>query len=265
MKKQFVLLVLFSAFLFACNNQEESTLKPESTNDHLMFAALFHQQAPEYDALCIQGYNLAKANIKNIVSNTLFEVAPAVVLDLDETVLDNSPFEAKCILENTSYPKYWDEWMNEANAGLVPGAKDFLEFAKENGVEVYYISNRKVKYLGQTIENMKLHNLPNADSAHIWLRTETSSKKARRDKLSSERAIIQLIGDNLNDFTEAFELETNDARRGEVSKMEKLFGTRFIMLPNPMYGEWEKAILNGSYDHSKQERDSLYKSVLKSF
>ncbi len=264
MRYTFALIVLAITFM-ACTPQEKQTAKAESNNDHLLFATLYHQYTPEYKALCLQSYHVAKRNLAWIMESTNFEVAPAVVLDLDETVLDNSPFEAKCILENTSYPKYWDEWMNEANADLVPGAADFLETAQALGAEIYYISNRKEKYLAQTIKNMQLHKLPNADSAHIWLRTDTSSKKARRDSLSTQRTIVLLIGDNLNDFTEAFELDNNNERMAEVEKMKDLFGQRFIMLPNPMYGEWEKAILDGSYEHERTDRDSLYKKALRSF
>lgn len=264
--KRLIALFLISTTMFACNCEEsKKDTTQTSTNDHLLFATLYQQYAPEYKALCIQGYNVAKQQLSKKMQNTLYEVAPAVVLDLDETVLDNSPFEAKCILENTSYPEYWEEWMNVASADLVPGAKDFLQFAKEQGAEIYYISNRKEKYLGKTIENMQAHKLPNADSAHIWLRTGTSSKKARRDSLLTQRNIIMLIGDNLNDFTEAFEGDDNNKRIKEVMNMQAEFGDRFIILPNAMYGEWEKAVLNGSYDHTRTERDSLYRKGLTNF
>lgn len=235
------------------------------TNDHLLFATLYHQQAPEYKALCRQAYNVGMIELQGIMSITDFELPPAVVLDLDETVLDNSPFTAKCILENTNYPEYWEEWINAANAELIPGVKEFLEFADELGVEIYYISNRKEKYLGQTIVNMKLYDLPNADSAHIFLRKNTTSKKARRDQLATQRSIVMLIGDNLNDFTEDFEVTTNEERTELVQKNSDMFGSKYIVLPNPMYGEWEEVVLEGTYENERNVRDSLYRVRLKGF
>jgi 5'-nucleotidase (lipoprotein e(P4) family) len=258
----FSLAILFA--ITACNPVEKAE-KQTVNNDHLLLATVFQQSAPEYDALCIQAYNLASLEAKLLMKNNKSENAPAVVLDLDETVLDNSPFEAKCILENTNYPMYWDEWMNAANARLVPGAKEFLDLANELGMEIYYISNRKTKYLEQTIKNMKMHKLPQADVDHIWLKTDVSSKKARRDKLSTEREIAILIGDNLNDFNEIFEVETNKERKEIVVENKSEFGKRFIILPNPTYGEWVKAALNNSYNHTNSQRDSLFKESLISF
>lgn len=234
-------------------------------NDHLLLATLFQQTSPEYDALCIQAYNIASDKLVEFNVESANATMPAIVLDLDETVLDNSPFEAKCIIENTNYPNFWDEWMNAAKAELVPGVKEFLLLADSLNFEIYYISNRKVKYLDQTIENMEKHNLPQAEATHIWLKTDVDSKKLRREKLLLEREIILLIGDNLNDFNEVFEVETNEDRSDLVIANKAEFGDRFIVLPNPMYGEWVKALLNNSYKHSNQQRDSLFKQKLNSF
>ena len=264
------LAISFVIIFVSCEQNKTSTDKEccndsKSNNNHLTFATIYQQHAPEYKALCIQAYNTAKKELEDNVLNAKFEKAPAIILDLDETVLDNSPYEAKCILDNINYPEKWEEWINKANAGLIPGAEDFLNFAKNNDIEIYYISNRKNKYIQQTINNLKLHNLPYADSLHILLRKDSSSKKSRRAKVLETKSIVMLIGDNLNDFTDLFELETNELRSEKVEEFSSLFGSKYIILPNPMYGEWEKAILNGSYKHSKEERDSLYKTSLIDF
>lgn len=260
--------ILFSLAILISISACKPTGNPNSNiadNDHLLLATLYQQSSPEYEALCIQSYNIASDKLVEFNNKTSNTKMPAVVLDLDETVLDNSPFEAKCIIENTNYPNYWDEWMNAAKAELVPGVKEFLILADSLNFEIYYISNRKAKYLNQTIENMEKHNLPQAEASHIWLKTDGDSKKLRRDKLLLEREIILLIGDNLNDFNEVFEVKTNEERSNLVIANKYEFGDRFIVLPNPMYGEWVKALLNNTYKHSNQQRDSIFKQKLISF
>lgn len=262
---KFLLLIIGLGFLTSCVNVEETHIKKVGDNDYSLLATVFQQHSPEYKALCLQAYNIASARLIEIKKSGTYKNAPAVVLDIDETVLDNSPFEVKSILENTSYPTYWEEWMNEANARLVPGVKSFLHLADSLGFEVYYISNRKHKYLDVTIKNMLDYNLPNSDAAHIFLKTDESSKKARRNKLRVDREIIMLIGDNLNDFDEVFELSNNDERIQAVKNLSDEFGDKFIVLPNPLYGEWVKAVLNDSNNLSRIQRDSILKRRLRSF
>jgi 5'-nucleotidase (lipoprotein e(P4) family) len=112
---------------------------------------------------------------------------------------------------------------------------------------------------------MKKFKLPAVDSAHIILREDESSKIKRRNGILKNYEITLLIGDNLNDFSGDFELEDNNSRIEKVFELEEKFVDKFIILPNPMYGEWEKALLNGTYKHSKSERDSILISKLQSF
>lgn len=263
----FVIIVVF----FACNNkkqtntegavvnsteleQKEIVEKQFSLNNHLTMAVLFHQKAAEYEALCYQAFNTAKLMLDKDLENQSVNKKRAVVLDIDETILDNSPYEAKCILDDVSYPKYWKDWCNLENAKALPGSVDFLDYVINNGVEVYYVTNRKVEFFEATKNNLLRHGFPIKDDNHIMMRTKTSSKEFRRRTILENRHISLLIGDNLNDFMECFEKGSNADRKKLAEQYKYEFGRRFIILPNAMYGEWEGALYDYDYKIPEDEK-----------
>jgi len=217
-------------------------------NEHMVMAVMYQQTAAEYRALCYQAYNLAHFMLDRDLENRKINLPRCVVLDIDETVLDNSPYEAKCILERIVYPQKWPEWITKASAKPVPGALEFIKYARSNGIEVYYVTNRKENQWESTITNLKDAGFTKVDSSHLLMRTETSSKEIRRSKIKESRHISLLFGDNLSDFSDAFDGKLSVQERfNSVEKLKKEFGTRFIVLPNPMYGDWEGAVYNGDY------------------
>ena len=224
-------------------------------------ATIYVQQAPEYIALTEQAYALAKISLDN-----QFRIATsplAVVLDIDETVLDNSPFQAKQILENFNYPAHWDEWCEKEEARPVSGSLEFLQYADSKGIVIFYISNRKEHLLEATINNLNKYGYPQVDNSHIMLRTTTSSKEARRQKvLDQGLEIALLIGDNLDDMSAEFEVEDVDKRKEAVFANQSKFGTQYIVLPNPTYGKW---VSNRGFYNGKLDQDSLAASYLNGF
>ena len=208
-------------------------------NEYMVLATLFHQEASEYRALCYQAYNVGKMMLDKDLADKSIDKHRIVVLDIDETVLDNSPYEAQCIIENINYPQRWDEWCNKASAGAVPGALDFLNYARANGVSVFYVTNRKQHLKDVTIKNLIELGFPQVDDEHVMMRTDADSKEPRRMILSDRFHISLLFGDNLNDFSDVFENSSNEIRSLQVDKYKTEFGKRFILLPNSMYGEWE--------------------------
>ncbi|MFP4367901.1 MAG: HAD family acid phosphatase, partial [Bacteroidales bacterium] len=120
------------------------------------------------------------------------------------------------------------------------------------GVNIFYITNRKEKYREATLKNLRDHNLPQAETEHLFMRTSTSSKKERREKVQEDYHIALLIGDNLNDFSEIFEHKSNHRRKKLVDRHREEFGRRFILLPNATYGDWEAAVYD--YDFSLDEK-----------
>ena len=118
-------------------------------------SVLWYQKAAETKALYLQGYNVATDRLKEILQ-TPSDKPYSIVLDLDETVLDNSPYQVQNVKDGTAFnPKDWDVWVKKAAAKAVPGAKDFLQYADQNGVQIYYISDRTTSQVDDTIKNLE--------------------------------------------------------------------------------------------------------------
>ncbi len=250
-----ILLVLITG----CSGNKNSA--PDS--EQMVMATLWYQHSAEMRAIYYQTFNLAELRVNQIQEKYIGEKPLAVVVDIDETMLDNSPLEGKNILEGDRYSKErWVNWTSNASAEPLPGSKAFADFLEETGVELFYISNRSVEDLEATIKNLKLHDFPNADADHIFLKTDTSSKKLRRDNLSSTHNIALLIGDNLGDFNEIFEDRSDRLGKGLVDQHKEDFGSRFIVLPNPMYGSWTSAIYGSTSNLSPREIAKKRKSYV---
>lgn len=248
---------------------EQSTTADSSKllhNEHMVLGTLYHQISAEYRAACIQAYNLAKLMLDKDLQDKQIDKHRVVVLDIDETVLDNSPYQAQCILQNISYPRRWDEWCNKAVAEAVPGALEFTKYARGNGVSVFYITNRKQHLKEATIKNLNRLGFPHADDEHVIMRTDESSKEGRRKALSEKYHIALFCGDNLNDFSHDFEKTNNKERLSALQDNEKEFGNRFIVLPNSLYGEWESTLYKQSTSPASDSLNRLARlKALKGF
>jgi 5'-nucleotidase (lipoprotein e(P4) family) len=178
-------------------------------------------------------------------------------------VLDNSPYEARLFLEGKTYgAESWENWCNEAKATALPGAKDFLQYADKLGIEIFYISNRKVSVFEPTLKNLQALNLPHADKDHLLLRTAESDKTERRNKVKEDYQVILYVGDNLTDYSEEYATRGADLGKGLVQQNKEELLYNFIMLPNPMYGEWESAIYNNDFSKSDEEKLKMRQEIL---
>jgi 5'-nucleotidase (lipoprotein e(P4) family) len=233
--------------------------KPEDPPGRSLDANLFVQTSAEYRACCLQAYNLASLRLAAAVAkstsppNTL-----AVVLDLDETVLDNGAFQSMMIRSRLAYDqRLWDLWESEHwdKWELVPGAKEFILEAEKAGVHVVYISNRNEKFRPETKQGLERLGLPLVDEAHLKLASDTSDKTARRTEAEKAHTVVLHVGDNLRDFDEAFRAPKLAAdadaaalaaairhRKDAVDRHAKEWGDRWIVIPNPIYGEWMKPL-----------------------
>ena len=250
-RRYFVSFVLIaSATVFPGHGQ--TAAQPAADLDYQTAAVLYIQKAAEYRALAYQAFNIARVQLdadldkKNLkrLSKAERKRSRAIVVDIDETVLDNSPSQARGIRTNTAYnPKDWYAWTNLRKAKPVPGAVEFLNYAVSKGVKVFYVSNRDDQNEKQaTIDNLKSVGFNDISAENVLLRTTESSKDARRAVVTAGYRIVLLMGDNLDDFTSAFERKSVVDRFGEVDKVKDSWGRKFIVLPNAMYGTWENAI-----------------------
>ncbi len=239
-------------------------------NEYQVSGVLYMQKAAEYRALAYQAFNLARMSLDADFEKKNLKKLPkaerkrprAVVVDVDETVLDNSPHQAFLIINRLLFAAdVWTEWVNQRKAKAIPGAAEFLAYAKQKSVKVFYVTNRDEIHKQATIDNLKQTGFPDASAETVMVRTTDSSKEARRQTISQKYRIVLLIGDNLNDLSSVFERKAVTDRFAEVDKTREMFGKRFIVLPNAMYGDWESAIydygrLNES-EKTQKRRDAL--------
>ena len=266
MKKILLLLLSVSVLLSACSRVKENaqTMPASIVNDGKAWASLYQQRAAEYKALCFQAYNLARLRL-NLAIVKHSKKPLAVVTDIDETLLDNSPYDAARAIQNLDFDsKAWKQWTAKGIADTVPGASSFFKYAASKGVTVFYITNRDEDERAGTLKNLKLYNLPNADSAHLLLKQKTSSKEARRQQVLKTHQIILLCGDNLPDFDALYDNQpAEESRAATTEKLTKEFGSRYIIIPNPTYGDFEGALFNFNYKLTRVQKDSVIKAKLK--
>lgn len=234
-------------------------------NEQLVMATLWMQKSAEYRALSYQAFNVAKMQLdKYLETHKESKDKLAIVVDADETVIDNSAFESHLVGQDYGYgSKVWAEWMADAKATALPGALEFLNYAKSKGVETFYVTNRKMKdgYEG-TKKNLEELKFPYADEQHLLLRTAESSKDNRRAKVANTHKIVLFMGDNLNDFSSMFEKKSVTERFEATDKTADNYGVTWIVLPNPTYGEWEGAIYQYNWGSTPAEKDKMRKEKL---
>ncbi|MCB5160715.1 5'-nucleotidase, lipoprotein e(P4) family [Marinomonas algarum] len=241
----------------------ETEYSTQALNEQLVMATVWMQASAEYKALSYQAFNLAKMQFDQVDREYKGNKPLAVVVDADETVIDNSAYQAWLIGQDQGYSsKTWGEWMAAAEAKAMPGASEFLAYVAKQGGEVFYITNRNVSGLEGTRKNLQDLGFPNVDDAHILMKTTTSNKAPRRQQVAENYEIALLIGDNLNDFSNDFRTKGMAASDAAVEKNKALFGTKFIMLPNPGYGDWEGKLYNGNWGASAAEKNQMRKDVL---
>ena len=271
-KKQFrVLFIIFVAAgmlgiggTFTSNSFADSHYTTKDLNEQLVMATLWVQTSAEFRALCYQSFNLAKMNLDAFLATYSGSKKVAISVDVDETLIDNSVYQAFLIGNDFGYSsKTWGPWQSSGLATPYPGAIEFLNYAKLRGVEVFYITNIKMQYYEPASKKLKAMGFPFIDKAHLMFRTDTSDKQPRRDMVEKDYVISLFLGDNLNDFLSVFSKKPVDARSAEVDKIREEWGKRFIVFPNPTYGDWEGAVYNGNWGASPAEKDQMRKENLK--
>jgi 5'-nucleotidase (lipoprotein e(P4) family) len=224
------------------------------------WGALWQQRAAEYKALSYQAYNLAKIRLDEFIAKK-GQKPKAIITDIDETVLDNSPYFIRQASKGTTYSdSTWISWTAEIRCDTVPGAYNFLKYAQSRGVTVVYITNRFQVEQAPTVKNLQKFNLPNADTEHLLLLNgENSSKESRRLQIIKNYDVVLFLGDNLGDFSKLFDGVTYNERSEKATVSANNFGNHFIVLPNAMYGTWEDRLYPKDATSEKDKNAALNK------
>ena len=259
--------------------------KPAATagGDENLNAVAWVQTSAEYRAVCETVYRAAADKLDAALKekhwdalvpeergNAATGLKPAVVLDVDETVLDNSPYQARLVRNGKEYDEVtWDQWVAEKKAKPVPGVVDFAKAANAKGVTLLYVSNRAVHLKDATIANLKAVGLPVADdSVFLGLGTVVegceqngSEKNCRRQLAGRKYRVLMQFGDQLGDFVQVV-ANTREGRGALYGEYEDWFGERWFMLPNPTYGSWEPALFNNDWSQPRDARRQAKRGAL---
>ncbi|WP_224093217.1 5'-nucleotidase, lipoprotein e(P4) family [Nostoc sp. MS1] len=276
--------------------QDAAEVTNTQLNEQSVLAINWVQQSGEYQALAYQAFNIAKIVFDQAKAKKVRQ--PAIIVDIDETVLDNSAYQAGLVDTNNSYElSTWNKWVAASGARTVPGAAKFVNYVNDSGGKVFFISDRDKSSNKQrnnndleiaTINNLKANGFKGANSTTVLLKgeftkiidgKENTSKQWRREAVENGQAdskkytIVALIGDNLNDFDQAAGI-TNQERRSYVEKHSSYYGIldsipisktlepAYIALPNPMYGNWETGLYKPQAGQKPSQKNQQRKEVL---
>ena len=253
-----------------------SAAQAGESNDNLN-ATLWMQSAAEYKGTTQGLYRLAVVMLDKALADKSWTAAvaeqtgayqdlpPAVILDLDETVLDNSDYQAWMVLNNESFSeKTWGAFVNTVTSRPIPGALEFTKYADAKGVKVFYVSNRTSDLEEATRKNMEKYGFPmggNVDTVLLKKEREewaSSAKGPRRAHVAKDYRVLLQLGDNFGDFIDDYRGSVAE-RQAVMDSHKDMWGERWIVLPNPSYGSWESAAFG--HDHKLSEAEKRDKKL----
>ena len=247
-----------------------------------LHSVLWTQTATEFAGVTRGAYALASLRLEEALENPNWTASleqlnhegysglpPAVILDVDETVLDNSAYQARLIQNARPYEtSTWNEWIREEKAAPIPGALEFTRYAASRGVKVIYVTNRVKSVENATRNNLATLGFP-LDPVEDLIFTKrerpewaASDKTSRREHISQTYRILLLIGDNYGDFSESARGSLSERMRSEED-YAPYWGSKWIVLPNSMYGSWESTLYDSDFTLSDDAKLQSKKSYLK--
>ena len=231
------ILYIFCLFFYSCTlnfdietGEKNKVLKDQSTK--LPNDIRWVVKSSEYKVLCEQIYKNAWDNLSSTLKTA--NAQSVIIMDLDETVLDNSKYQIGLVKKNESYnPESWSKWVNIKEAELVPGAKQFIDSVRTTKVRIIFLSNRMAKNEHPTMENMKSLNIYQDTDIFLLRKNKEDKKYVRRSEVINGSGrlknigamqVLGYFGDAYHDFPE--------------ENQNYIFGQNMFMFPNPMYGKW---------------------------
>ncbi|NQX90472.1 MAG: 5'-nucleotidase, lipoprotein e(P4) family [Halioglobus sp.] len=246
--------------LSACNSPSHPSIH-ESLN-----ATLWTMTAPEYFASASQAYRAARDNLVVALNDPQWSAAieqtgdyaalpPAVLMDIDQTILDTSIYNARIVTEHGEYTqKTFSDWCHEATAPAIPGAKNFIQDALSRGVKIIYYSRRIESLRECTTKNLQALGLPVEQEFLLLNNYQPETEKAYlRAQLSDTFRILLLVGDDLDDFVANSKTDPV-SRMALVRQYHEHWGRKWVVLPNPMYGAWDTSLYGHDYGMPRHQR-----------
>jgi acid phosphatase len=265
----------------ACFLSSAALAEEQAAPNDLLNAEVWMQTAVEYRANCLTVYALAKTRLDEALADKSWtaydqtggyqDLPPAVVLDLDETAIDNSAYEAGLVVNGTNFnPKTWDDWTKAEQAKAIPGSVEFTKYAASKGVKVFYVTNRNADQKEATEHNLQALGFPMGGNLDTFLMKKdrpewsTDAKGSRIAFVAQNYRVLLLFGDNFGDFTDKY--NTSMAERDKAfEELKTHFGHDWMMLANPAYGSWESTPYGFNYKLSDEEKRAKKLGVLTSW
>src|SRR6266850_355571 len=275
------LVALILLVVLGCASQRPpvAAQAPEPPASDLLNAVLWMQRSVEYKASALTAFALARIRLDQALADKDWTAAPkeqtgayqalppAVILDIDESILDNSGYQAWMTLKGTSFdPKTWNAYVNTVTSQPIPGALEFAKYADSKGVKVFYVSNRIAEEESATRKNLEKYGFPMGGTVDTMLMTRKqpdwgSAKGTRRAHVAKTYRILINVGDNFGDFVDEF--RGSEGERLKVMEEHKArWGREWIMIANPSYGSFESAPYRHDFKLSEAEKRKLKRAVL---
>jgi len=245
----------------------------------LLNATLWMQRSVEYRANSLAIFALAKMRLDQALADKNWtgapaeqtgayqDLPPALIIDLDETVMDNSRFQAWMVLNDKVFtPSVWTQFVNADVSDVIPGALEFLKYADSKGVKLFYVSNRTAEEEAGTRKNVERLGFPMGGNVDTFLMARKkpewgSAKSTRRAFVAKDYRVLLNLGDNFGDFSDAY--RGSEAERLKVYEDNKArWGREWIMLANPAYGSFETATFGHDFKKSPEEQRKAKREVL---
>lgn len=281
-----ITVFLLPLMLAACSAAPTRTESPDAASrsaahDNLN-ATIWMQTAAEYEASVRGTYAAARASLDLALADPSWSALPpgergdgfeslpaAIVVDADETMIDNSPFQARGIRDDADFAyANWLAWVNERRARALPGAVDFANYAASKNVPIFFVTNRDAPAETEsTVANLRALGFPiAADASNVLLRGDARApareKSARRAWVAQRHRVVLLLGDNLGDFIDGVATSI-EQRQALMAPFADWWGRRWFMLPNPTYGSWESSVLQPCGDRAKTDSTGCKRSLLR--
>jgi 5'-nucleotidase (lipoprotein e(P4) family) len=252
------------------------------TPSDMLLATLWTQRAVEFKGNALTVYALARIRLDQALADKAWTAAPveqkgdfaglppAVVLDVDETVLDNSLYQVWMMKNGKTFSsKTWNEFCEAQVSRAVPGAVEFTKYADSRGVKVFYVSNRGTEIEKATRENMGKLGFPMGGNVDTFLMQNEkpdwgSAKGTRRAVIAKDYRILLNLGDNFGDFDDRY--RTSEADRMKAFDEDKArFGREWLMIANPTYGSFDTAPYGHDFKKPAEEQRKAKWDVLESW
>jgi len=241
--------------------------EPVNKANPLEYAVAWKQTAAEYEALYYQGFNIARMHVELALAKHKEGDKPlAIVSDFDDTLVQPLAYWGKLIEKDIDFfdDPIWDEWIPKNQMVASPGAKDFLEFCAENGVEIFYITSREQgeKTFEYALGNIKHLGFPLKDESHLTVLRDTSNKETRQKEIMKDYNVAVFLGDSLNDFKRKYYVKGDVAGRKEKMREDRdLYGKKYVLFPNPTDGHWMAGIFGQSEPEATDENRATLKKA----